>query len=235
MKLFTDPMKNIILIPAYNEEKNILEVIKRVKKLKKFDKIIVVDDGSTDRTSEIARKAGSIVLRHRRNKGKGEAIKTGFNYIKDLKKWKNVVIIDADLQYKPEESLKLLEKLKRVDFVIGYRNFSKIPLRHRLGNLIWRTTFNFLFRTNLKDTNCGLIGLSKKIIDKIETSGGYIVENCILASVIEKKIKFAQVPVSVTYREKSGILRGVRVVLGVLYFIILRGLIYNFKKYLISN
>ena len=223
-------MKNVALIPAYNEEDNILKVIQKIKELKKFDKIIVVDDGSKDKTVELVKKSNVILLRHEVNKGKGEAIKTGFRYIKKIKDVKNIIIIDADLQYEPKESLKILEKLENADFVIGYRNFSKIPLRHRLGNFFWRVTFNLFFGSNFKDTNCGLIGLSKNVIDKVKIGGGYIIENYMLASVIKNKISFDQVPVSVAYDEKSKVRRGTRVFLGVFLFIIEIGIKYRTKN-----
>jgi glycosyltransferase involved in cell wall biosynthesis len=165
-------MKNAVLIPAFNEEKNILEVIEKTKKLRKFDKILVVDDGSRDKTAEIARKAGATVIRHERNKGKGEALKTGFNYLLKSKEIKNIVLIDADLQYEPKEALKLLKVLDDVDMVMGYRDFSKLPFRHKLGNFVWKTSFNLFFGTSLKDTNCGLIALKIYSVKKMNIHGG---------------------------------------------------------------
>lgn len=170
------------------------------------------------------------MLKHEVNKGKGEAIKTGFEYIKKMKDVKNIIIIDADLQYDPKESLKILEKLEKVDFVIGYRNFSLIPLRHRIGNFFWRITFNLLFGSNFKDTNCGIIGLSKDVIEKLKIGSGYLIENYMLASVIKNKIKFDQVPVSVNYDEKSKVRRGIKVFLGVFLFIIKTGIKYRTKN-----
>ena len=66
-------MRTAALIPAYNEEKSILEVIRKLKSLRKFYKIIVIDDGSEDRTYEIAKKTRVIVISHKKNKGKGKA------------------------------------------------------------------------------------------------------------------------------------------------------------------
>ena len=73
---------------------------------------IVIDDGSTDRTYEIAKKMNIVVIKHSENKGKGEALKTGFNFIlKNLPKIRNVVIVDADMQYSPKDSIKILDPL----------------------------------------------------------------------------------------------------------------------------
>ena len=163
-------MKIYALIPAFNEENNIQKVIHRLKKLNMTP--VVVDDGSQDKTFELAKKSGAVIIRHKKNKGKGEALKTGFDFI--LKNYSDVdviLLIDADMQYPPEESKKLIIPIKqgRADFVTGYRNWSRdVPFRHSLGNFIWRNFFNFLFGTHFKDTNCGLMALSKKAAKKMK-------------------------------------------------------------------
>ncbi|MDI6798727.1 MAG: glycosyltransferase family 2 protein [Candidatus Aenigmarchaeota archaeon] len=218
-----------VLLPAYNEEKNIQTVIKETKKYVPNSTIVVVDDGSTDKTSDLAKKSKVVVLRHNTNKGKGEAIKTGFKYFlkKDIS---YVIIADADRQYKIKDANKIIKLLKdgRADFVTGYRNWKEVPLRHKLGNFVWRNSFNLLFGTNLRDSNCGFMGLTKDGMRKIKNiHGGYIVENELFVEALRNKLKIEQVPVSVEYREKSGIARGIRVVLGVLIFIVKEGFKYR--------
>jgi len=223
-------MKNAVLIPAFNEEKNILEVINKTKKLKKFDKIIVVDDGSKDKTAELVKKTKVTLLKHEKNRGKGEALKTGFSYISKIRDIKNIVIIDADLQYEPQEALKLLKTLESADLVMGYRDFSKLPFRHMLGNFVWKTSFNLFFGTSLKDTNCGMIALTAKSIEKINVHGGYIIENSMLASAVENNLKIKQVLVNVNYKKMSGVKRGIKTVLGVLIYIFKEGIHYRLSK-----
>ncbi len=224
-------MKVASLIPAYNEEETIYEVVKRTKKLNIVP--IVIDDNSSDRTFELAKKAGAIVLKHEKNKGKGEALRTGFEFLKKMKV-ENVVLLDADMQYLPESSKDLLSILeeRNADIVLGARNFKEIPWRHRLGNFVWRNSFNLLFRTNFLDTNCGLIALKKSAINKIKDGlqGGYIVENSILVQALKNNLKIEQIPVEVRYKKVSGFLRGIRVVLGVLFFILKEGLKYRLKS-----
>jgi glycosyltransferase involved in cell wall biosynthesis len=218
------------IVPAYNEEKSIYEVVKRLKKMN--FKVIVIDDGSKDKTYELAKKAGAIVLRHKTNKGKGEALKTAFKYIKK-KKAKSFVIIDADFQYLPEEAKKVLEPIKNgeADLVMGFRNWKAVPFRHKIGNFVWRKFFNILFGTNLKDTNCGFMAFGEKAINEIENiHGGYIIENSILADAVRKSLRIKQVPVKIFYHNKSKVLRGIRVVLGVLIFILKEGLRYRLSK-----
>jgi glycosyltransferase involved in cell wall biosynthesis len=222
-----------VLLPAYNEEKNIRAVIEDIKRYLPGSKIVVVDDGSTDRTNEIARQAGVIVLKHEVNRGKGEALNTGFEYfIKQHPEVEIVVVADTDRQYSISEISKIVEPLKEreADFVMGYRNWRKVPYANALGNFIWRILFNFLFGTNLKDTNCGYIGLTKKAIKKIgKVRGGYIIENAMLRDVIKKKIKIKQVPVSVEYGKRHTP-HFARMFFGILIFIIFEGLKYKLGK-----
>jgi len=213
------------IIPAFNEEENIKEVILRTKKY--VNKIIVIDDGSKDKTSAVAKKAGAIVLSHKKNKGKGEGIRTAISFLKN-KKYDYVVIIDADLQMYPEDTPKIIKKLKSgYDFVMGSRDMKTLPFRHRLGNLVWRTSFNIMFGSDMSDTNCGFIGFSKKTASKLRFVGGYIIETTMIASAIRNNLKVTNVPVRVKYHQISKVSRGMRVVTGVLISIIVDGIKYR--------
>ncbi len=227
-------IKTACLIPAYNEEKNIREVVERTGKTGIFSEIIVVDDGSKDRTAEIVKKLSSgskiklTLILHEKNRGKGEALKTGFDYI--LKTASDVaVLMDADMQYPPEQTPKIIEPIEsgKADFVMGFRDFRKVPFRHSLGNFVWKTSFNILFGTRLKDTNCGLMALSRKAMENASVHGGYITENAMLASMVKKGLRIEQVSVVVDYHSPSEIKRGIRMVSGVLFFIIKEGLKYR--------
>jgi glycosyltransferase involved in cell wall biosynthesis len=219
-------MKIYGLIPAYNEGKNIREVVTRIRKVRITP--VVIDDASRDDTFEQAKKTGSVVLRHKKNRGKAEAIKTGLQFLQ-RKKFDYVVLIDADLQYLPEEAPKLIRPLKSgmADFVAGFRNFSRVPfVRHRLGNFVWKTSFNILFGTKFKDTNCGFVAMNRKaaqiIMDKLQ--GGYILENSMFIQVIKNRMKATQVPVTVKYHRSSAVSRGIRVVAGVTFYILREGI-----------
>ncbi len=224
-------MQYFVLIPAYNEAKNIKEVIKRFKKYPKF-RLIVVDDGSKDSTAEIVKRMNVTLVKHERNKGKAEAIKTGFDYIlNNYPDVSYVVLFDADMQFLPEESIKLLKPLEsgEANFVTGYRSWVGVPFRHKLGNFVWRTAFNLLFGTNFKDTNCGYVAMDKKTVRAIRKVlyGGYILENAMFTEAIKQGLKIKQVPVKVSYEEKRSVPSGVRVVIGVSLFIILEGFKYR--------
>lgn len=210
----------IAVIPAYNEERTIKEVITRCKEVNVFP--IVIDDGSIDNTYKVANEL-TKTLRTFENRGKGESIKLAFKYIKILypflADYKYVVIIDADLQYNPYEIPKLIEVLKDADYVIGQRDWTQVPLRHRLGNLVWIKTFNLLFKTDLKDTNCGFVAMKREVMLKLQVSSGYIVDNDMLIQVLKMGYKVKNIPVSVRYNHKRDLFSGIRMVIGILVFI----------------
>jgi glycosyltransferase involved in cell wall biosynthesis len=216
------------IIPAYNEEKTIEEVIKRVKK---YAYPVVVDDGSKDKTYEIAKKH-TIVIKHEKNMGKGYAVKTGIEYVlKNFKDIDAIVLIDADLQHLPEEIPKLVKKLKIYDFVQGCRDWSKVPFRHKIANFLWRKVFNFFFNSDVKDLGNGFIAMKPFVAKEIvrDLGGGYIIEAKMLKKCIEKKFKVGYQKVTVVYNRKSKILRGIKVTFGVLIYIIREGIKYKLK------
>src|SRR3989338_3742357 len=123
-------MKVIVAIPAFNEEKSIKEVISRVTKVMDAGRynyeILVVDDGSKDKTAEIAKKAGAIVYSHPKNYGLAETFKTEIKRCLDLKA-DVIVHIDADGQYLPKEIPALIKEVKNgYDLVLGSRFKGKI-------------------------------------------------------------------------------------------------------------
>jgi len=224
-------MADFALIPAYNEAKNIKELIARLRKNDDI-KLIVVDDGSIDRTREIVKRLGVTLLTLKTQRGKGQALKEGFSYIlRKRPEAKFIVLIDADMQYLPEEAPRILEPLKNgeAELVTGYRKFSKIPYRHKMGNFVWRTLFNIMFDANFKDTNCGYMGMTRGAMKKMVgvMHGGYIIENAMFVQAIKNKMRIKQVPVSVVYHRKSKVARGIRVVAGVLIFILVEGFKYR--------
>ena len=226
-------MSRFAIIPAYNEEKNIEQLVNEINKL--GIKPIVIDDGSSDNTFNICTNNGTIVLRHDTNKGKGEAIKTGLDYLlKNHPEFTHIVLMDADMQYHPEEALKIFNALENnnSDFMMGHRDWGEVPFRHQLGNFVWRNVFNIIFRTNFKDTNCGLVGFNRNAVEKLKDHiiGGYIVDNSILIGAIKNNLKIDQVPVKVSYHRKSKVTRGVRIVLGVLLYILKEGFRYRFGR-----
>lgn len=225
-------MKEVaLLLPAYNEEKNIQFVIKEAKESLPNSLVVVVDDGSTDRTYELAKELHVTVIKHKKNKGKAEAIKTGLKYLA-RKNIKYLIITDADRQYTLKDARNFLDVLKsgKVDIVMGYRNPKDVPYANRLGNFIWRSLFNFFFKTNFRDTNCGFIGLRQDTIDKIKNiCGGYVLENSILRNAVKANLNIVQIPVKVRYGKRK-IGKFAKMFFTVLLFIILEGFKYRLKS-----
>jgi glycosyltransferase involved in cell wall biosynthesis len=137
-------MKILALIPAYNEEERIGKV---VKKTLKYCDVIVIDDGSMDDTGKRAEEKGAFVIKHEKNRGKGDALITGFNYA--LKNNYDIIItLDADGQHDPSEIPNFLKKIDKYDIIIGARNFKEMPFPRRISNTI--TTFLLSLRTHQK-------------------------------------------------------------------------------------
>jgi len=167
-------MKKTIVIPAYNEEEGIKEVITRVKKVcSDGDEIIVVDDGSDDKTNEIAKKMGAKVLKHGTNMGKAIALKTGFKAAKN----DVIVTIDADCTYPPEEIPKLVNGLEGHDLVIGSRFKRGIPnnfpFLRGIANVLGALFASFILLKRITDVTSGMRAFRKDVVEacKIRAKG----------------------------------------------------------------
>ncbi len=194
-------MLKIACIPAFNEEKVIEDVIRRCKV--HVDKVIVCDDGSTDNTSNVATKAGAIVLQHKQNEGKGEAMKTLFAYAK-----KNdvdvMITIDGDGQFLPEEIPKILEPITKdnADIVIGYRfdDSEEMPHYRKIGNKMLDKFTNLASELPFRDTQGGFRSYSKKAINSTNiTTKGFGVDSEILVDASKKGLKIVEEKVTVIY------------------------------------
>lgn len=157
-----------IIIPAYNEDKNIRYVLTDVMKYVPKKNIIVVDDGSTDTTPLVAERAGIILVSNPKNIGIGGALKTGFK--EALKrKYDAAVQIDADGQHNPADLSRIIDELhKGTDLVIGSRYLEKNDYRTPLLRSVGIRIFSFLILLGtgrlIKDTTSGLRGYSKKAL-----------------------------------------------------------------------
>lgn len=205
-----------VVIPAYNESRHISEVIKGVKKFCK--NIIVVDDGSKDKTSEIAEKSKVSALMHVVNLGKGAALKTGCDYA--LKKGaEKIVVIDSDGQHDPREIPNFLKALKESDIVFGQRRFSKkMPVILRFGNWFIDGVVKLLFGVELKDTQCGFRAFTRKGYRNVRwESSGYSMESEMIARAGKKRLKYKTVPIHTIYSDKykgTTVFDGVKIVIN---------------------
>jgi len=181
----------IACIPAYNEENTIYSVIKGVSNY--VDRIIVCNDGSNDNTVKKAEEAGAIVISHKRNSGKGAALKSLFNYAKKMN-FDTLVTIDGDGQFLPQEVPKLIAPIAKNDYdvVIGCRlnSGSEMPGYRKFGNKVLDKLTTAASELPFKDSQSGFRAYSKKAIEQIEfKSDGFASDSEILVSAAKKRIK----------------------------------------------
>jgi len=191
----------LICIPAYNEEKNISKFVTKCKQYS--DMIVVCDDGSTDQTSHLAKLSGAKVISHKTNNGKGAALKSLFEYAKNIE-CDIVVTIDGDGQFLPEEIPKLLQKIQNddSDIVIGSRlnTNSDMPLYRKIGNKFLDKMTNLAVDVSVSDTQSGFRAYSKKILHKIHfDADNFSADSEILVNAAKKNIRISEVPITVIY------------------------------------
>ena len=195
-------MQIIVTIPAFNEEGSVGKVIRDIKEVlgkEKYDyKILVVDDGSTDKTAEVAEKAGAEVVKLPINYGLAEAFRTEIEAA--LKRKADVIVhTDADGQYRAEDIPKLLKKIEEgYDVVLGSRFMGKIesmPLFKRFGNKAFSNVISMITRMRITDAQTGLRAFTRKVAEKtaIISTHTYTQEQIIRA--VREKFKVAEVPV----------------------------------------
>ena len=210
--------KIFAVIPAYNEEKQISRVVKKTKKY--VNNVVVVDDGSKDKTKDTAKKSKAIVLRHLVNLGKGATLKTGCDYA--LKNNADIVIaIDADAQHNPNEIPKFLKNLKKYDVVIAYRKLNKnMPFILKFGNLFINKTINFLYGIKIKDSQCGYRAFTAKAYKKLRwKASDYSMESEMIAKIGKYKLSYKEIPIETIYSDKykgTTILDGIKIVFDLL-------------------
>lgn len=156
-----------ILLPAYNEEEGLVITLKKLFQVIDNEnyEVIVIDDGSTDRTSEVATQFPCRIIKHEINKGKGEAIKTG---IKNARS-ENIICIDADDTYPTDIVPQIAHYLQQYDVVIGSRFYGRrnIPLFNRIGNFIIRILIKYIYKYKPFDPLTGLWGIKKQCAEQI--------------------------------------------------------------------
>lgn len=143
--------KLTIVIPAYNEEKSIARVVERTRAMKPLCEVVVVDDGSTDRTSEEAIRAGARVVRHPYNKGNGAAVKTGIRAARG----EVVLLLDADGQHPPEDIDRLLQHIGEYDLVVGARTAGQAGLHRGFANWVYNSLASYLVESKIPDLTSG--------------------------------------------------------------------------------
>ena len=206
-----DLKNTAILIPAYKPDIKLIDLADKLKK-QGYGLLLAVDDGSGPEFEDIfdeIKKHGFKVIRHSGNKGKGEALKSGFRYI--LGNSGNIsyaVTADADGQHLPEDILKtacaVQEKSRTM--VIGTRSFDKsVPARSRFGNSITRMVFALVAGYKISDTQSGLRAFPVSVLDDLLTLHGsrYDYEMNMLLEAKRLGLKINEVKINVVYMENN--------------------------------
>ena len=172
-KTFEKKRKNkrtLAVIPCYNEKYTIGSVILATKK--HVDEVVVIDDGSTDNTSEIAQMAGATVISHETNHGKSQGLKTGFKYALD-NDFDFVVTIDGDGQHNPDEIPAILgvlyKKENNIDISLGHRwgHDTEMPKWRRIGKRMLDIFTSFGTGGFVTDSQCGFRAFNKKAVKNL--------------------------------------------------------------------
>ncbi len=196
-----DPLLSVVM-PVFNERDTIEEIIRRVLAVKLRIELIVVDDRSTDGTTEILerlqRERGFVLLRQPRNRGKGSALRRGFAAVTgDL-----VIIQDADLEYSPEEYPQLTELIctGRADVVFGSRFLGRhrvFLLTHYIGNKLLTFIANVLYNTMLSDMETCYKVMRTDVLRSMNLkSNGFGIEPELTAKVFKRRYRVYEVPIS---------------------------------------
>lgn len=201
-----------VLIPAYFEENHIGPVAKRA--CEQLDTVLVIDDGSTDRTSDEARKNGAEVIRHEVNQGKGAAVKTGFRELV-ARGFEYVLILDGDGQHRPEEIPEFLREanVSHAGFIVGNRmsDVRTMPFVRKMTNRYMSWRISKVCGQWIPDTQCGFRMIRRDVVPHLfcETSNfDYETEMLLIAA--QKGFRILAVPVSTVYGEEKSKIHPVR-------------------------
>ena len=195
-------MQIVVTIPAYNEARSIGKLITDIKSVMKSCrynyKILVVDDGSKDKTREVAKKSGAIVYSHPKNYGLAETFKTEIEKCLELKA-DIIVHIDADNQYLPKEIPKLIEEMRKgYDLVLGSRFKGKIesmPLIKRFGNKAFSKVISNITGTTISDAQTGFRVFTREVAEKINIISNHTYTQEQIIKAINNKLRVKEVPV----------------------------------------
>lgn len=199
----TAPQNITVILPAYNEEVSVGSIVL----LTRFyaDNVIVVDDGSSDRTAEIARKAGAEVIVHEVNKGKGGALKTGFTAAADLGA-DIIVTMDSDGQHNPTDIPKLVAPILKgeADMVNGSRYLNGLdrntPLYRRVGQRVLDRFTNLNSGLRITDSQSGFRAFTASTKDVFRFNAqGMAIESEMLADAGKSGLRIAEVEIGVRY------------------------------------
>jgi glycosyltransferase involved in cell wall biosynthesis len=217
-------MKSVAVIPAYNAASTIGEVVKRTSPL--VDRVIVIDDGSIDKTASEARRHGAVVISLDENTGKANATKVG---IRECKGYRAVVMLDSDLQHCPEEIPNLISEVENgTDLCIGSRFLdgrTQMPLGNRVSNRVASGIISLISGHRISDPQSGFRALDGRIALDLELDAErYAIEHIMILEAAKKDLIIKEVPISCSYGDEVSHIRifpdTLRVIRDILRFVL---------------
>jgi glycosyltransferase involved in cell wall biosynthesis len=196
----------VALIPAFNEERFIGSLVLAVRPY--VDVVVVVDDGSSDGTAEIARKAGATVISHEQNRGKAAGVNTGFEYVRQLGA-RAMVMLDGDGQHRAQDIPTVLAPVVAgsADIVVGSRFLevkSKIPVYRQIGQHSLTLATNLASGVSVSDSQSGYRAFSTAAIGALSFSkGGFSIESEMQFLAREHNLRVVEAPIHVVYCERA--------------------------------
>lgn len=200
------------VIPAYDAAGTIGALVKRIKATG-LD-VVVVDDGSTDRTASVASSEGALVISHLRNQGKGSALRTGFEHALRAR-YDGVVTLDSDGQHDPADIPHLIRagEVQHAGIVLGDRmtNGSRMPPVRRWTNRLMSAIVSALARQPIPDSQCGFRLIRREVLERVPLRARrYELETELLCAAAKRRWKIISVPVQCIYRDQRSLIRPVR-------------------------
>lgn len=194
----------IVGIPSYNEEVAIGSVVLACREL--VEQVVVVDDGSHDQTAELAERAGATVLRHGENRGKGAAIQTLFDHVRD-REFEALVLLDGDGQHLPTDIPTVVSPVLADDYdlVIGSRYLdhnggTETPLYRRLGQRVLDVITASSARRSFSDSQSGFRAFSREAVESLSLrSEGLGIESEMISASVDNGLKIGEEPIDVRY------------------------------------
>jgi glycosyltransferase involved in cell wall biosynthesis len=204
-----------VVIPAYNAEGSIKDLLQSISKHVPLAQVIIVDDGSSDRTSQITCSVGAKVVRHLMNRGKGAALRSGLKAAFEEPSVLACITLDADGQHEPAHIPEFLSSFHDHcgDLIIGARRISPVvmPIMRVLSNRITSALISAKIGQKILDSQCGYRLINRQVYSRISLdSDGFEIESEMLIKAGRLGMKISWVPISTIYSGERSYIKGFR-------------------------
>jgi glycosyltransferase involved in cell wall biosynthesis len=197
-------LKVCVLIPSYNESETIASLVTQI--VAKGLDVMVIDDGSVDKTAEIAMKSGASVFRHEKNKGKGASLKEGFRRILE-KDYDAAIVMDGDNQHSPDDIPRFIDAAGQpdVDLIIGNRMSAShgMPPLRRATNRFMSRLISMICKQDIPDSQCGFRLIKRNVLKEFNpVSSNFEIESETIIQAYHKGFNISSIPVQTIYAKQ---------------------------------